>query len=261
MNLSLVCFDAQDPDSAKPINDWDTATVKEWVLDLEGVPVRILLTHDGVDTKSGGFTLKLMDFQLHDRVATALEEHQISGPDLLHLDSAKLEKLGVTSISEQSRILEAVGLISGEREVISGTHICRCPPSQCDCSPPVSHNLERSSACAQICALQSWSVRCCCCGASSRPSTTTSERHPSMFHSFHSQVYSTLLQFYSILSLNIRGQPVPFFYIHLLFFISALYLPMFAYSLAMETTIGVPARCESVSQVSCYSQTMILHRT
>ena len=40
---------------------------------------------------------------------------------------------------------------------------------------------------------------------------------------------------------------MPFFYVHLLFLISSLYLPMFAYTLAMEESIGVPTRCEAVS--------------
>jgi hypothetical protein len=39
-----------------------------------------------------------------------------------------------------------------------------------------------------------------------------------------------------------RSQPIPFFYVHLLFLISAIYLPMFAYSLAMTTT--VPKSCD-----------------
>lgn len=85
----------EDPDSAKPIAEWDTATVKEWMLDLDGVNLR-------------------------DRdVSAALDDHSIRGPDLLHFDADKLQTLGVTSISEQARILEAVGLISGETEVIS----------------------------------------------------------------------------------------------------------------------------------------------
>ena len=45
--------------------------------------------------------------------------------------------------------------------------------------------------------------------------------------------------------IDFKGQPVPFFYVHLLFFISALYLPMFAYTLAMDQSIGVPKRCET----------------
>jgi hypothetical protein len=39
-----------------------------------------------------------------------------------------------------------------------------------------------------------------------------------------------------------RSQPIPFFYVHLLFLISAIYLPMFAYSLAMTTTVPVRKR-------------------
>ena len=39
-----------------------------------------------------------------------------------------------------------------------------------------------------------------------------------------------------------RSQPIPFFNVHLLFLISAIYLPMFAYSLAMTTTVPVRKR-------------------
>lgn len=37
-------------------------------------------------------------------------------------------------------------------------------------------------------------------------------------------------------------QPMPFFYVHLLFLIAAIYLPMFAYSLALETSL--PSSCD-----------------
>jgi hypothetical protein len=85
----------EDPDQARSITEWGTAAVKEWLLDIDGVSLR------------------------NRDVSAALDEHNICGPDLLHLDAAKLTTLGVTSISEQARIVEAVRLIAGENEVIS----------------------------------------------------------------------------------------------------------------------------------------------
>jgi hypothetical protein len=42
-----------------------------------------------------------------------------------------------------------------------------------------------------------------------------------------------------------KEQPVPFFYVHLLFLISSIYLPLFAYSLATKTAI--PQSCDAVA--------------
>ena len=157
------------PDQAKSIAEWDTAAVKEWILDLDGVNLRNL------------------------DVSAALDDHNICGPDLLHLDAEKLRTLGITSISQQARILEAVGLIAGENEVIS--------------------DMRASELVSQVCVLRG--------------------------------KLATLYDY--------KGQPIPFFYVHLLFFISALYLPMFAYTLAMDKSIGVPMRCEAVpAEETCW---------
>ena len=95
----------EDPDCVchTSIAEWDTATTKEWLLDLDGVHL----------DRNSNCTGDQRD------VSKALNDHNIRGNDLLHMDPDKLQTLGITSISEQARILEAIGLIAGENEVIS----------------------------------------------------------------------------------------------------------------------------------------------
>jgi hypothetical protein len=151
----IISHILQDPDAARALRKWDTATVMEWLWDIDGAA-------------------------LDPNVATLLNDNAIKGDDLLRMTTDDLRNLGMRSMSSRNKIMDAIQHMSGSEEKIPA-----------------------GAAGELMCAVLGMRG--------------------------------------SLATLYDSTWPVPFFYVHLLHLISSIYLPLYAYSSALNT--AVPDTC------------------